>query len=84
LTAEVLQQTPLLLVPAACFFTLNQHKLNNFTVLLPPQLLPVLVRVLLQALDKAFDMQADVCKAMRDVDFDQQLLNKVRHRHLYV
>lgn len=32
---------------------------------------------LLQALDKAFDTQADVCKALREVQFDQQLLNKV-------
>eukprot|EP00882_Tetradesmus_deserticola_P013141 GHRQ01013934.1.p1 GENE.GHRQ01013934.1~~GHRQ01013934.1.p1 ORF type:complete len:322 (+),score=158.98 GHRQ01013934.1:2-967(+) len=36
-----------------------------------------------KALDKAFDMQADVCKAMRDVEFDQLLLNKVIAEHLY-
>jgi hypothetical protein len=39
---------------------------------------PCCCRLLLtQALDKAFDTQADVCKAMREVQFDQQLLNKV-------
>jgi hypothetical protein len=45
---------------------------------LPLRLLLLLLLLLMQALDKAFDMQADVCKAMRNVDFDQQLLNKVR------
>jgi hypothetical protein len=47
-------------------------------------LLLLLLLLLVQALDKAFDMQADVCKAVRDVDFDQQLLNKVRGVHAAV
>lgn len=29
-----------------------------------------------QALDKAFDNQTDVCKALKDTQFDQQRLNK--------
>lgn len=32
----------------------------------------------LQALEKAFDSQQDICKALRDVQFEQPLLNKVR------
>lgn len=33
--------------------------------------------MLLQALDKALDTSQDICKAMKGVQFDQQLLNKV-------
>jgi hypothetical protein len=32
----------------------------------------------LQALDKAFDTSTDICKALKDTQFDQQILNKVR------
>lgn len=41
------------------------------------------INKLSKALDKAFDLQADVCKAMREAQFDQQLLNKVIAEHLY-
>jgi hypothetical protein len=33
-----------------------------------------------QALDKAFDTSTDICKALKDTQFDQQTLNKVRSR----
>ncbi len=37
-----------------------------------------------QALDKAFDEQLDVCKALRDIKFDQQTLNQVRSLHQFL
>eukprot|EP00879_Flechtneria_rotunda_P020971 GHRR01022082.1.p1 GENE.GHRR01022082.1~~GHRR01022082.1.p1 ORF type:complete len:278 (+),score=107.40 GHRR01022082.1:190-1023(+) len=41
------------------------------------------INKLSKALDKAFDNQQDVCKALREASFDQQTLNKVIAEHLY-
>lgn len=41
------------------------------------------INKLSKALDKAVDMQQDICRGMRDWQFDQQLLNKVIAEHLY-
>eukprot|EP00877_Chromochloris_zofingiensis_P001811 jgi/Chrzof1/11630/Cz06g02260.t1 len=39
--------------------------------------------MLLQAIDKAFDNQLDICKALRDSKFDKATLNQVIAEHLY-
>ncbi len=37
-----------------------------------------LTLVYMQALDKAMDVELDVCKAMRDIPMDETVLNQAR------